>query len=95
MIPFKCVNNKYQTDTGRGYSHGPGTEKGSFFPEAIRITESGSLWIEYVAFTDGTATDGFWFVWYDTKGRCLTASSAVFTSEDLAWVLSGIVKGVI
>lgn len=93
MQPFTCANNKYRTDTSKGYPHGVGHEKGSFFSGYIRQTESGSLWVEYVANSDGSATDGLWFVWYDVNGRCLTKSSAVFIADDLVNFFDGILRG--
>ncbi len=86
LIPFTCVNSKYQTNVKLGYAHGAGQAKGSVFETALITRDDESLWLEHVSET-GSNAELYWLMWYK-GGRPAVKSSGVFTRDDYAAMMS-------
>lgn len=85
--PFTCANKRYQTNVSKGHPHGPGTAKGSVFPQAL-VNTGYSLWLEHVLSTDDE--EAFWLMWYDGQGLPTIPMSGVFGASDIQEITRGL-----
>jgi hypothetical protein len=80
---FTCANNRFRTNTAKGYPHGRRGAKGSVFKEPLLRSDDGhTLWLEHVYDTKND-TETFWLMWYDPGGNSTVTMSSVIDGQKI------------
>jgi hypothetical protein len=88
---YTCSNNRYETNSSKGYPHGPGQALGSVFEEPLYDKEGYSLWLEYVT-EKKTGEPSFWLMWYDGNGHPTIQYSAIFDGDQIRKMVAEFAK---
>jgi hypothetical protein len=74
---FTCANNRFRTNTAKGYSHSGDETKGSVFKEPLLRSDDGcTLWLEHVCDTKNDS-ETFWLMWHDADVNSTVPMSSV------------------
>ena len=85
-----CKNDRYETNSNKGHSHGEGNPKGSVFRDPLSgiVGQDYTLWVEHISQHKDPNWEGFWLMWYSPKGNPTLPGSAVFDAKDLRQLVS-------
>lgn len=88
---FSCSNQKYRTNTIKGFAHGSCATKGSVLKEPIIVNDDeDSLWLEHVEEIN-TGQEVYWLMWYDSSGKPNITMSAIFNKDELGEMIKQLV----